>query len=74
MVFTQIGSEDFVVVLPEKHPLTAREVVPFSELAKEGWVLFPRTLTRALAPGLHDSLLRFMSAGGICSSRSPGGE
>ena len=53
IVFTQIGREDLVVVLPEKHPLASREVVPVSELAKEGWVLFPR----ALAPGLHDSLL-----------------
>jgi DNA-binding transcriptional LysR family regulator len=40
----RVAAEPLVVVLPDTHPLAARETVPVGMLRHEPWVLFPRSL------------------------------
>ena len=59
--FERVGEEAFVVAMPSSHRLASRKRVPCSQLAKEKFVLYPRSL----APGCHDAVLQICRAGGF---------
>lgn len=46
--------EDTIAAVPESHPLARQKSVTLSDLAREPFVLFPRTV----GAGLHDAILR----------------
>jgi DNA-binding transcriptional LysR family regulator len=53
LVVRTILWEPWVVAMPESNPAARHRVVPLKSLAKEGFILFPRTL----APPLYDGIL-----------------
>ncbi|GAA2110517.1 LysR family transcriptional regulator [Actinomadura alba] len=56
-----VARERFVVALPIRHPLSAREHVPLPALAADAFVLPPRSL----GPGFHDQITRMARAAGF---------
>ena len=59
--FEKVSDERFVVAMPSSHRLASRKRVPSSELAREKFVLYPRTL----APGCYDAVQQICRAGGF---------
>lgn len=61
LVVESVLREPLVVVLPDAHPLAACRRIPFSALATEPWIFFPRRLS----PGFYDSLVAHCRQAGI---------
>lgn len=61
LAFRPVVEGRWHVVLPERHPLAARETIPVGSLANEPLVLFDRTLN----PVLYDSLVARCEAAGF---------
>ena len=59
--FDRVGEERFIVALPSSHRLASRKRVRCSELAKERFVLYPRSL----APGCYDAVQEICGAAGF---------
>jgi DNA-binding transcriptional LysR family regulator len=61
LAFRPVVEGRWHVVLPERHPLAAREAIPVAELASQPLVLFDRPLN----PPLYDSLVARCEAAGF---------
>ena len=59
--FERVGEEPFVIAMPASHRLASRKRVPCAQLAKEKFVLYPRTL----APGCYDAVQSICKAAGF---------
>jgi DNA-binding transcriptional LysR family regulator len=56
-----VGQEEFVAVLPDKHPYTMHQHLPLRTLKGEAFVHFPRTV----APSLYDQIMRMCQRAGF---------
>jgi DNA-binding transcriptional LysR family regulator len=59
--FDGVNEERFIVALPSSHKLASRKRIPCSELAREKFVLYPRTL----APGCYDAVQQICRTAGF---------
>ncbi len=61
LTFDRVGEEHFVVAMPSSHKLASRRRVQTSQLAREKFVLYPRSV----APGCYDAVQQICRAAGF---------